>query len=151
MSHASEEQFPKGALIAGALLMAVSIAFAAVAKLTDVGATRLTIAEPLESLDLVFKDLTNGSIGVVSTREARQIAELAPGESGFVRVVLRGLARGRLVNGGGMDEPFRLTRHTDGQTTLTDLATGRVVTLSAFSRGNAAAFEQFFAMGRTQQ
>ncbi len=87
-------------------------------------------------------------MGVLAAADKRLLAELEPGQSGFVRVVMRSLARDRLVRGIGSGEPFRITRHADGQSTLTDLATGEVVTLSAFGFSNAAAFEQFLEQGR---
>jgi putative photosynthetic complex assembly protein len=140
--------FPKGALIAAALLVGSSLVFAAVARMTDIGATRLEVAPAAEELDVTFTDLPGGSVGVVESATNRQIAELKPGQSGFVRVVMRGLAHDRKIRGIGPEAPFRIARHTDGQSTLTDLATGEVVTLTAFGGSNAQAFEQFLAMGR---
>lgn len=135
--------FPRGALLAGGILIGVSLMFALVARTTDIGATRLDVAPVVKALDVNFTDLANGSVAVVSVAEKRVLAELAPGQSGFVRVVMRGLARDRMVRGIGPTEPFRIARHSDGQSTVTDLATGEVVTLTAFGSNNAAAFEQF--------
>ena len=140
--------FPAGALYAGAFLIGATMLFAAVARLTDIGATRLEVAAPVETLDVLFTDMEGGSVGVLAAADKRLLAELEPGQSGFVRVVMRSLARDRLVRGIGSGEPFRITRHADGQSTLTDLATGEVVTLSAFGFSNAAAFEQFLEQGR---
>jgi len=140
--------FPKGALIAGALLIGTSLFFAAVARTTDIGATRMEVAPAVETLDVTFADLPDGSVGVTEAATQRQLAELKPGQSGFVRVVMRGLAHDRTMRGIGPEQPFRIARHTDGQSTLTDLATGEVVLLTAFGASNALAFEQFLAMGR---
>lgn len=146
--HIDEKPFPRGALIGGALLIGATLVFATVARLTDIGATRMAVAPATEMLDVKFADLENGSVGVIKAGTEEMIAELKPGESGFVRVVLRGLARDRMALGLGPEQPFRIARHTDGLSTLTDLATGEVVTLTAFGASNAAAFEQFLNLGR---
>ncbi|MFM7084457.1 MAG: photosynthetic complex assembly protein PuhC [Hyphomicrobium sp.] len=144
-------QFPKAPLFGGAILIAWSLAFAALARWTDVGATRLELSPQVQSIDLIFKDLPEGHIGITNAGTSKMIADLHPGHSGFVRVVLRSLAKDRLVRNFGSEQPFRLSRLKDGSSTLTDMATGEVVTLTAFGAGNARAFEQFLAMGSTQQ
>jgi putative photosynthetic complex assembly protein len=143
--------FPRGALIAGAFLIGTSLLFATVARLTDLGATRLELAPVTASRDLTFKDLADGSIAVYDAGLNKEIAELAPGQSGFVRVVMRGLARERMISGAGPDVPFRLRQHSDGIASLEDLATGQVVTLTAFGSSNAQAFAQFMDSERTTQ
>lgn len=143
--------FPKGPVVAGAVLMGCSLAFAAFARWTDIGATRLQLSETLQSVDLLFKDLPRGYIGVLEAPTNKSLADLPPGQSGFVRVVLRSLAKDRFSKNIGAEKPFRLSRHANGTSTLTDLATGEVVTLTAFGAGNSRAFEQFLAMGSTQQ
>jgi putative photosynthetic complex assembly protein len=140
--------FPKGMLVAAGAMVLLSLVFAATARLTDIGATRFEVAPVVTQRDLFFTDLPGGAVGVVDAASKQQIAALEPGQNGFVRVVMRGLARSRMVKGAGQDVPFRLASHTDGLSTLTDLATGEVVMLTAFGAGNAQAFEQFLAKGR---
>jgi putative photosynthetic complex assembly protein len=135
-------------LVAAGAMVLLSLVFAATARLTDVGATRFEVSPVVEQRDLFFKDLPGGSIGVVDAASKQQIADLKPGQNGFVRVVMRGLARSRFVKGAGADVPFRLASHTDGYSTLTDLATGEVVMLTAFGAANAQSFEQFLVKGR---
>lgn len=142
--------FPRGMLIAVAAMVGLSMLFAASASLWDFGATRIEYAPVTESRDLVFKDLQNGSVGVVDAVRSEQIAEVKPGQDGFVRVVIRSMARDRAVRGVGSDVAFRLARHADDMLSLTDLATGEVVMLNAFGAMNTKAFEPFLAMGRTK-
>lgn len=142
--------FPRGMLIAVAAMIGLSILFAAAASLWDFGATRIDYAPVTDSRDLVFKDLQNGSVGVVDAAGQKQIAEVKPGHDGFVRVVMRSMARDRAVRGVGADVPFRLARHADDMLSLTDLATGEVVMLNAFGAMNTKAFEPFLALGRTK-
>ena len=142
--------FPWGMLIAVAAMVGLSILFAASASLWDFGATRIEYAPVTDSRDLVFKDLENGSVGVVDAAGQQQIAEVKPGQDGFVRVVMRSMARDRAVRGVGSDVAFRLARHADDMLSLTDLATGEVVMLNAFGAMNTKAFEPFLAWGRTK-
>jgi putative photosynthetic complex assembly protein len=142
--------FPRGMLIAVAAMVGLSMLFAASASLWDFGATRIEYAPVTESRDLVFKDLQNGSVGVVDAVRSEQIAEVKPGQDGFVRVVMRSMARDRAVRGVGSDVAFRLARHADDMLSLTDLATGEVVMLNAFGAMNTKAFEPFLAMGSTK-
>ncbi len=141
---------PRGMLIAVAAMVGVSILFAASASLWDFGATRIAYAPVTDTRDLVFKDLKNGSVGVVDAGRNEQIAEVKPGHDGFVRVVLRSMARDRTVRGASADVPFRLARHADDMLSLTDLATGEVVMLNAFGGMNTKSFEPFLALGRTK-
>jgi putative photosynthetic complex assembly protein len=126
--------FPRGMLIAAGAMIGLSLIFAASARLWDFGATRVVYAPVVEQRDLMFADAINGSVDVIDAGKKQLIAELKPGQDGFVRVVMRG----------------HCTRHSDDALTLTDLATGEVVMLNAFGGMNRKSFEQFLAMGRTK-
>ncbi|MGQ0672661.1 MAG: photosynthetic complex assembly protein PuhC [Hyphomicrobium sp.] len=144
----AEQTFPTGALVAALFMILIAIAFALTARLTDVGATRLTLPEPVETLSIRFADLAGGSIGITEADTGRQIQVLAPGEAGFVRVVMRGLAMERMASGLGPETPFNLSRLADGRSVIDDPATGRVVTLDAFGAGNAQTFAAILDRGR---
>jgi putative photosynthetic complex assembly protein len=70
----------------------------------------------------------------------RPLAVLDPGTNGFVRGVLRGLARERRRQGLGSEIPFHLAQRADGRLTLVDPATERVIDLKAFGPTNTQAF-----------
>lgn len=143
MSETHDEfHVPTGALVAAATLIGLTIVFATVARLTDTGATRLTLAPVVESRALLFSDTPEGGVAVFDARDHSQVAVLPAGNHGFVRVVLHGLAQDRAVSGHGANEPFHLNRLQDGSSVLADPVTGRVVTLNAFGASNLAAFTQ---------
>jgi putative photosynthetic complex assembly protein len=142
--------FPRGMLIAAGAMIGLSLLLAGAARLWDFGATRVAYAPVVEQRDLIFTDTATGAVGVIDVRDQQQIAELKPGHDGFVRVVMRSMARDRSVLGALPDKPFRLARHSDDTLTLTDMATGEVVMLNAFGGMNRKSFEQFLAMGRTK-
>jgi len=59
---------------------------------------------------------------------------------GFIRGVMRGLARERRMHGIGSVPPFELTLWQDGSLSLHDTATGRDVELGGFGNDNRVVF-----------
>jgi putative photosynthetic complex assembly protein len=97
--------------------------------------------EPLYARDLLFVDAPDGSVVVREAGSGAVIHRIPAGsENGFVRGVMRGLARERRMKDVGAEPPFRVTLWTDNELTLTDLATGREIDLNAFGRSNREAF-----------
>ncbi len=134
--------FPRGVLIATGILLTLI--------LLTVGTLRLTGYEPsseptgavLQSRGLHFVDRADGAVVVYDAADESLIKVLEPGSNGFVRGVLRGLARERAANDVGPQPPFELTYWSDGRLTLTDVSTGRMIDLKAFGKTNVAAFAQ---------
>jgi len=144
LSNEVHDEFhvPKGVLIAAAALITLTIIFAATARLTGTGATRLALAPAVQSKSLFFRDLPDGGVSVVDAADNTRVAILPAGKDGFVRVVMNGLAQDRAVSGIGADVPFLLKRLQDGSAVLEDPTSGRVVTLNAFGYKNLEAFTQ---------
>ena len=151
MSTHAEQQptVPRGALLAGAgmialtLLAVASVRLGFVAPAGDPVAVRTAEhARPAISRDLVFLDGADGSVEV---RDAATgvIRTAVPANSkiGFIRGVMRGLARARHQRGIDKAQPFRLTRWSNGDLTLVDPQTGQSVELGSFGPTNRAAFE----------
>lgn len=129
-------------------LVLFALTSATAARLTGVGTSRVTTTAAVETRDLTFTDGERGAV-LVFDAERRLIDTLAPGSNGFVRVVLRGLARERKLGDIGAEPPFRLTRHADGRLMLTDPSTQRQVDLAAFGDANARSFARLMTVGRT--
>ena len=123
-----------------ALIMALSIAYAAWSQYEKANAPVLPVIAVLESRDLVFADGRDGSVHVRDPRTGETLAPIV-GEAGFARGVLRGLAQARLRAGGRPDDPFILRRESDGGLRLSDPVTGRVVDLTSFGPDNARVFQ----------
>ena len=96
--------------------------------------------EAVATRDIRFEDQSDGTVTVLDAEDGAPIARLAVGEDGFIRSVMRGLARERHARGLGPEVPFRLTTWTSGFLSLEDPATGRLVALTAFGPDNVAAF-----------
>ena len=96
---------------------------------------------------LYFKDLPNGSVGVISADSGQMIAQVE-GQAGFVRGILRALARDRRIRQITSDDAFELVSRSDGRLTLTDLATKNRIDLESFGKDNAAEFAAFLNNAR---
>jgi putative photosynthetic complex assembly protein len=147
MSGHGNVAFPKGALWGAAALigftMAVTVAVrvGALPEVANPPAMREAASVTLVSRrDLHFLDRADGAVVVTDLKGAPVATIMPASEQGFVRGVLRGLARERRLKDVGPDAPFRLELWSDNGLTLTDLGTGRQIELGAFGATNRAAF-----------
>lgn len=140
-----QEAFPRATLWAAAGLVLVTLAGAALAHITHQGRSAMAASAAVEVRDLRFEDRPEGTIAIFRDGE-RRLADVIPaGGNGFVRGVLRGLARERMRQHGAASAPFRLTRWADGRLTVSDPSTGRSVDVAAFGPDNYGAFARIFA------
>ncbi len=141
MSQAIHEPVvPSGGVLAAAALVLFALAAVTTVRLTGVGSVRMTLPAAVESRELQFEDGKNGAVLVYDASNHQLVDTLAPGTNGFIRVVLRGLARERKLGDIGAQPPFRLTRFVNGQITLTDTSTNKQIDLDAFGSSNTEAF-----------
>lgn len=99
-------------------------------------------ASVLVQKDLFFRDLPDGSVGVIAANNGEVIAKVS-GQAGFVRGILRAMARERRIRQIISDDAFILTSHSDGRLILLDPATQNRIDLESFGRDNAAEFAAF--------
>lgn len=136
----SSPSVPRSILLgAGCLLLFVTV-LTGVARYTGIAGSQIEPAAPVQSIELRFEDQPDGAVAVYAVPEGGTIAVLAPGTNGFIRGVLRGLARERRQHEIGNEPPFRLTRWENGQLSLEDPTTGRRIELEAFGPTNLDAF-----------
>jgi putative photosynthetic complex assembly protein len=141
MSEAIHEPVvPRGGIFAAAALILFALAAVTTVRLTGVGGAHMTLPAAVESRDLRFEDGEKGAVLVFDANDLQLVDTLAPGSNGFIRVVMRGLARERRLGDIGAEPPFRLTRYVGGQITLTDTSTGKQIDLGAFGSTNTEAF-----------
>ncbi|HPB76430.1 MAG TPA: photosynthetic complex assembly protein PuhC [Chromatiaceae bacterium] len=145
--HHHDRPFPRGALIGAAALIGFSLLAVTLARFAGLGPVTEPMAPVVQSRELRFADRADGAV-LVYDRQGDEVVDLVPpGSGGFVRGVLRALARERRLQGDGASTPFRLSRLADGRLTLEDLATGRVIDLKAFGHTNEGAFAQLLSPG----
>jgi putative photosynthetic complex assembly protein len=135
-----EPVVPRGGIFAAAALILFALAAVTTVRLTGVGGAHMTLPAAVESRDLRFEDGEKGAVLVFDANDRQLVDTLAPGSNGFIRVVMRGLARERKLSEVGAQPPFRLTRYAGGQITLTDTASGKQIDLGAFGSTNTEAF-----------
>jgi putative photosynthetic complex assembly protein len=152
MSALDTEPFPRFALLSAGALIALSLigtTAVRLAKTSALDAPAATSVAPasVASLDLRFRDQADGSIRITRTTDDSVVGTVQPGEGGFIRGVMRGLARDRISRHIGEEPPFRVSLSGDGQLTLLDTATGRLIDLESFGQGNR---DSFFELLRPQ-
>ena len=137
-----EQPFPKAVLLGAAALIGLSLLLVTTSRVNDIGTTRMPEARAVTVLEIRVEDRADGAVAVYAAEDGRLITAFAPGTSGFVRGVMRGMARERRRDGIGQQPPFHLTRWSDGRLSLKDPSTGVVVNLEVFGPTNSAAFAQ---------
>lgn len=151
-SHSHENTVPRPALwlVFGLVAASLALTSAVTLGLADreaVPSVHRDAAgvEQVNTRSLAFQDREDGSVLVTDADSGATVAVLQ-GEAdgaGFVRGVMRGLARDRRMRGIGAAPPFELILWSDGAISLTDSATGREIELGGFGPDNRAAFAQF--------
>lgn len=139
---------PRGTVITALALVLFALAATTTVRLAQIppaaSPARLRVAAHVglvESRTLRFTDRADGAVVIADTARGTPAAVIAPGQqTGFIRGVMRGLARERRQHGLGDGPPFTLSLWRDGELTLTDTATGRSIELTAFGSTNRAAF-----------
>jgi putative photosynthetic complex assembly protein len=91
---------------------------------------------------LRFADENDGAVRVIDHPSGRTL-DVMRGEQGFLRGVLRGLARDRRQQAIGTEPPYLLSLHDDGRLLISDPATGQRIDLASFGPDNAAVFARW--------
>jgi putative photosynthetic complex assembly protein len=127
-------------MIGAGALMGFSMLAVLIGRSEGVGLVALPAAKAVARLAFRAEDQVDGSIALRDVSDRHIVAWIRPGEDGFLRGTLRGLAQARQRGGLGPEQPFSLTRYDDGRLALADEVTGRQVPLEAFGSTNAGAF-----------
>ena len=128
--------FPRLPLVAVGLVLAVTIAAAAIGPAAG-GRAEPPPSHVLAERTLSFNDRADGAVVVLENGAQVAVFE---GEQGFLRGTLRGLARVRRGTDIPRSTPFHLAAWADGRLTLDDPATRQRIDLEAFGPTNAAVF-----------
>ena len=149
MSNIDTEPFPRLALIAAGTLISLAMIGAATGRYMRESHPAAGIEQtgaPTAARDLTFFDMADGSVQVRDASGQSVVFVAAPGTNGFIRGVMRGMARDRQLLGYGQGPAFRLAQWPDGRLSLQDLATGKHIDLAAFGATNRAAFAQLLSI-----
>jgi len=150
-----DRPIPRGVLLGAAALVGFALVSATAARVSGTGTAEFSAAPtaaPAASRELRFEDQSDGSVAVYEAGRGGEVVDvLAPGTNGFVRGVMRALARERKSNEIGPGPAFRLSRWDDGRLSLEDPATGRRIELTAFGPTNREAFARLLESRRGAQ
>lgn len=155
-THSHADMLPRGTLIIAGALVAFAFTATAVVRIAGVPAAASPVAlrdanhvALVASRNLRFIDRADGAVVIQDTDKGDNASVIAPGQqTGFIRGVMRGLARERRSRGIGNQPPFNLSLWRDGELSLTDSATGRSIELTAFGSSNRASFLALLPQGR---
>jgi putative photosynthetic complex assembly protein len=149
MSHDHEQTIPRHAVASAAILVGTALALTLLVRVGVLSREAVPSVErtaahvaPAVVRNLSFADRGDGAVvvrDVATGQTVRVLIDGVPG-NGFVRGVMRGMARERRARKVGMDAPFNLTLWQNGTLSLTDKATGRAIELGSFGPDNRAAF-----------
>jgi len=135
--------YPTVPLAAAVGLVVVTVFGTGLVSLTGNKPVHEMPADVVASVALRFEDRDDGSIDVIDASDRTVLETLGPGDNGFIRSTLRGLARARMMAGEGDDIPFVLQQIANGRLILTDPVTERSVDLWAFGSTNAQSFVRY--------
>ena len=154
--HHHQIHVPRGALIAAGLLILVTIGAVAIFRIAGLepAAQIPDVDKTVAMRELRFADSANGGVLVyefVDGGTDRMIHEVPSGEGGFIRGILRSLARARRASGIGPEHPFVLKLQMNGTVLLEDPQTGQRIDLQAFGPTNIESFRALLDNTTVQQ
>jgi putative photosynthetic complex assembly protein len=151
LTELHDRPFPRGVLIAIASLIAFTILAVAIARLTGYDPSQAPLSPAVTVRDLRFVEIGQGDLAVYDAATGALLETLPPGEDGFIRGLLRTLARERRMHRVDADGPFRLSLRENGRFTLEDQTTEFFVDLRAFGPTNEAAVGRFLSAPPTDR
>lgn len=144
--HSHEIKIPLGVLIAIALVLFGTIGAVAWFRISG-NAPISQVPQPqqvTEARQLRFEDSPGGTVSVYELIEGgpdQLVHIVEPGEGGFIRGVLRSLARARRASDIGAEHPFLLIQAADGSLLLEDPTTQQRIYLQAFGPASTESFK----------
>ena len=138
--------YPRLPLATATSLAVIALASVALLRVTGGGPETAPVSstEPVAAeIALGFADRDDGSVIVTDAADGSVIDVLEPGTNGFVRGMLRSLARARRAVDAGSEAPFLLQRMRSGRLVFSDTVTGQEIDLRAFGPSSVEAFGRF--------
>lgn len=143
-------------MIAAGLLISFTIAAVAAFRIAGLNPTaQIPDTDPaVETRTLRFEDSPDGTVVVYELSEGapdRVVHVVRSGEGGFIRGVMRSLARDRQARGIERTHPFLLKLQANGTLLLVDPETNQRIDLQAFGPTNIEAFRAMLVSDEIQQ
>lgn len=154
--HSHDVKIPLGVLIGIATVLLVTTVAVAVFRMSGQEPTA-RVPEPEQVIDVRqfrFADSTDGTVEVLEPRDGSPdhvVHVFQPGDGGFVRGLMRSMARARRANGIGPEEPFVVMQLANGTILLEDPSTGQRIDLQAFGPASIESFRNLLNSESTAQ
>lgn len=148
--HDHDIKIPLGVLIGFGLLLAGVVAAVAFFRFSGME-PYAQVPEPEHVIDqrqFRFVDGEGGTVEVLEVREGATdtlVSVIGPGEGGFIRGVLRSMARARRASGISDEHPFVVIHLANGTVLLKDPMTEQRIDLQAFGQASIEAFKALLA------
>ncbi len=130
---------PRLPLIGVALAVVLALGAAVIGPRAVGGLSTPSSGQVVAERALRFTDRPDRAVEVTEAQTGQTLA-VFEGEQGFLRGMLRSMARARRMRDVPATEPLRLTAWGDGRITLDDPSTGEHLELEAFGPTNVAVF-----------
>jgi putative photosynthetic complex assembly protein len=141
-----DNQISPAAIAAIGLLLLAVVGLVAAARLSGTKPVNIPASVAVEVRPIHFQDKPDGSIGIYDSGATVPFEVIQPQTNGFLRGILRGMARARKLNHAGQEPPFELARFADGRLSLRDPVDGREIALEPFGPSNTAVFKRLLTL-----
>lgn len=138
--RAEQPPIPRLLLRAALGLILFSVVAVVVGQYTQRGLVMMQHTTPVEQVRLMFEDRPGGDTIVREAGTDRVVAVLPADGDGFIRGVLRGLSRHRVVRRLEGEPVYELTLWESGMLTFRDPETDQRIDVNSFGKDNLAAF-----------
>ena len=135
-----ENHIPRLILRAAGALIVFAFLSVMIGRATNTGLVLTPEADPVETRALHFSMVSTGEMAITDDVSGQLVALLSANGDGFIRGVLRGLARGRAVTRTTGGDVYVLTRYDDGRLSIADPVSGARFDLNSFGPDNLQAF-----------
>ncbi len=135
-----ENQIPRFILRAAGALILFAFLSVMIGRATNTGLVLTPEATAVETRALHFANAPTGEMAITDDVSGQLVALLSANGDGFIRGVLRGLARGRAVTRTTGGDVYVLTRYDDGRLSIADPVSGARFDLNSFGPDNLEAF-----------
>ena len=136
------DRIPRHIVLAGALLVALTVGLSAFSKRTDIGRTP-DQPGPSQVRELRFERTADDAMLIRDAYSGEVLERLASADEGFIAGALRGLSYERRRQEKPEQAPYRLIARPGQGVALIDPSTGVYVQLEAFGRDNVTALSRY--------
>jgi putative photosynthetic complex assembly protein len=139
--------FPKWFLVSVSALVLTAVAAAGFARLTGIGASRISETQVVTRVEIWFDPQPDGSMLIRRADDGATLEVLASDGGGFMRGVARSLLRQRQLSSADKTLPFTLSQRNDRRFFILDEQLGSKMELDGFGPSNTLSVDRVLKAG----